>query len=880
MLDFTYPEEITEVKGTVNFSSLLLFLSGTAMANVFYVEAAPGSAGAENRSNEKPGVTISFADNTAVNSALQENEFSDQENTTSQEPILISISPDSGNRLQTLQVVFTGTNLQLSGETTTVNVGEGITVNSLTPGVLEVRANLTITAAAGAGPREFSITTTGLLGGTSNPKTFTVNNPMPTLQGVEPNAGNRRATFDVVLTGTNFISGVSSVSFGPDITVNSARVDSATQITANITIGSTAKTGSRDVSVTNPAPGGGTAPLKNSFQVKPGDNPVPALTNIIPTSKTVGEAEFTMTVNGTNFVPESVVRFNASDRATTYVNGVQLNATIPASDLATAGSFEITVFTPSPGGGTSNALPFTVNVANNPVPTTSSISPASKTVGDAQFTMTVNGTGFVSGSVVRFGGANRSTTVVNNTQLNVTILESDLTTAETFEITVFNPAPGGGVSNAQSFTVNNPAPTTSNISPLNKTVGDAGFVMTVNGTNFVSQSIVRLEGSTRSTTFINATQLTAIIPANDLTTAGAFDITVFNPTPGGGISNAQTFTVSPVGNPLPVLSGISPASKTVGDAQFMMTVTGSNFVSGARVRFNGSERSTTFIDGTQLTATIPASDLTTAGMFEITVLNPPPGGGISNAQILTVSAAPNPVPTLTGVSPASKAVGDAGFNMIVSGANFVSGSLVRFNGSNRMTAFVSGTELTATIPDSDLTIAGNFNITVFNPPPGGGTSNIQAFTVNPPDNPPTLSGISPPSKTVGDAGFTLTVIGTNFMSGSVIRFNDSSRTTTFVNNLQLTAVIPPGDLATAGMFNITVLNPTPGGGTSAAQVFTVNNPLPSTTSISPSSKLAGEAEFMMAVNGAICAGVGRAFKRLAARRPCQRHAVERRNSGE
>ncbi len=96
----------------------------------------------------------------------------------------------------------------------------------------------------------------------------------------------------------------------------------------------------------------------------------------------------------------------------------------------------------------------------NPTPSTSSISPTSKTAGDAQFTLTVNGTNFISNSSVYFNGSARSTSYVNSTQLTATILSSDLTSAGTFNITVVNPTPGGGTSNAQTFTVNTASDTT------------------------------------------------------------------------------------------------------------------------------------------------------------------------------------------------------------------------------------------------------------------------------------------------------------------------------------------------------------------------------------------------------------------------------------
>jgi uncharacterized repeat protein (TIGR03803 family) len=84
---------------------------------------------------------------------------------------------------------------------------------------------------------------------------------------------------------------------------------------------------------------------------------------------------------------------------------------------------------------------------------------------------------------------------------------------------------------------------------------------------------------------------------------------------------------------------------------------------------------------------------------------------------------------------------------------------------------------------------------------------------------PTVISISPTSAIAGGAGFTLTVNGTNFVSGSTVNLNGNARATTFVSAAQLTAAILASDIATAGTFNVTVINP--GGGTSHAVTFTV-----------------------------------------------------------
>lgn len=90
---------------------------------------------------------------------------------------------------------------------------------------------------------------------------------------------------------------------------------------------------------------------------------LPAITSLSPSSKTLGESGFILTVYGSGFAAASVVRLNGANRATTYVTPTQLTTGIPASDLAVAQTAQITVLNPSPGGGTSNAFSFPITSA-------------------------------------------------------------------------------------------------------------------------------------------------------------------------------------------------------------------------------------------------------------------------------------------------------------------------------------------------------------------------------------------------------------------------------------------------------------------------------------------------------------------------------------
>ncbi len=665
---------------------------------------------------------------------------------------------------------------------------------------------------------------------------FTINAASaPTLSAAAPTSTTAGgAAFPLTLTGTGFVAGA-TVNFGTSPAITPTSVTS-TQIVATIPAGDIATAGTVNVTVTNPA-GGGTSNAQ-TFTI---NNPAPTATSLSPTSATAGGAAFTLTINGTSFVSTSVVKFNGAAKTTTFVNATQLTAAITAADIATAGTATVIVTNPAPGGGTSGNLSFTINAAS--APTLTSLTPTSATLGGAAFTLTLTGTGFVAGATVNFGTSPAITpTSVTSTQIVATIPAADIVTAGTVNVTVTNPT-GGGTSNAQTFTINNPVPTETSLSPTSATAGGAAFTLAVNGTAFVSTSVVKFNGATKTTTFVSATQLTAAITAADIATAGTATVAVTNPAPGGGTSGNLSFSINTVS--APALTLIAPATATVGGAGFTLNMTGTGFVAGATVNFGSNPAITpSSVTSTQIVAVIPAADIVTAGMVNVTVTNPA-GGGTSNAQTFTIN---NPAPTATSLSPTSATVGGVAFTLTVNGTSFVSTSVVKFNGAAKTTTFVNATQLTAAITAADIATAGTATVTVTNPAPGGGTSGNLSFTINA-ASAPTLTSLTPTSVTLGGAAFTLTLTGTGFVAGATVNFGTSPAITpTSVTSTQIVATIPAADIVTAGTVNVTVTNPT-GGGTSNAQTFTINNPVPTETSLSPTSATAGGAAFTLTVNG-------------------------------
>lgn len=175
--------------------------------------------------------------------------------------------------------------------------------------------------------------------------------------------------------------------------------------------------------------------------------------------------------------------------------------------------------------------------------------------------------------------------------------------------------------------------------------------------------------------------------------------------------------------PCPAVLGSTPNSAAVGA---LVTITGLNLNGVTAVRFaNNVAAQFTVNSNTQLTATVPMG----AVNGPITISKP----GCADVQTapFIVSTSVNPPPSLASLNPGSANAGGVGFTLTVNGADFVNGAVVRWNGNNRTTTFVSSTQLTAAIPASDIATASSAMVTVFNPEPGGGTSNALTFTINP-----------------------------------------------------------------------------------------------------------------------------------------------------
>ena len=372
-------------------------------------------------------------------------------------PSVTGVSPSNGNRGQSLTVVIAGSGF-ISG-TSVPYFGGGISLNSwavLSP--TQISVQISIPGATRDSVYPVSVIN-GPPGGGSGTldRAFTVGTlPAPHLTSVTPASGARLQTLGVVLRGSNFYPGETTVDFGPGIVLNTSSVDSAGKISATITIVAAAAAGPRSVIVTNPASsgtGGGADTLRNGFAVT---NPAPLLSNVSPAS---GNRDQTLDVvlRGDSFIGGATsVSFGdtAIGVVSVTVDSVwHLTARITIGQGAAIGAHTVSVTNAAPGGGTASLTgAFTVA---NPVPVLSSIAPASGVQGRS-LNVLLRGSNFVRGaSAVSFGsGVIVNTVSVDSaTQItaNITITPG-AATGPRYAL-VINPPPGGDTSNGLAFTV-------------------------------------------------------------------------------------------------------------------------------------------------------------------------------------------------------------------------------------------------------------------------------------------------------------------------------------------------------------------------------------------------------------------------------------------
>jgi hypothetical protein len=311
------------------------------------------------------------------------------------------------------------------------------------------------------------------------------------------------------------------------------------------------------------------------------------------------------------------------------------------------------------------------------------------------------------------------------------------------------------------------APALTSVSPNPVTGSNSPVTFTLTGTNFVSGTKVQVAYASNgytfvdtntNATFISSTQLT--VPITTTTQGDTWHIRVQNPD--GLISNQVNLVVNaPGSNPAPTLSSITPNPVTGSSDPVTFTLTGSNFVSGAKIKvayagnnyiFVNTNTNPTFVNSAQLT--VPITTSTTADTWRVRVQNP--DNQLSGEVNFVVNApGSNPAPIVSSVDPNSVTGSTSPRTFTVSGLNFVNGAVVQvafrdnnyqFQSTNTAASFVSSSQLT--VPITTGTTVDTWRLRVRNPN-GQGSNEVNLSIVPPtPISAPPISTFPNPSTNI------------------------------------------------------------------------------------------------------------------------------------
>jgi IPT/TIG domain/Putative Ig domain len=297
------------------------------------------------------------------------------------------------------------------------------------------------------------------------------------------------------------------------------------------------------------------------------------------------------------------------------------------------------------------------------------------------------------------------------------------------------------------------------------------------------------------------------------TQAGSFSFTAQVKDSAGATTSASlNASIAPPASP--VLSGISPTSGPTSGGT-VVTIGGSNFVSGAAVFFGGTASgSVKVVSSGEIQAVSPAE---IAGTVTVSVQENGQTGTASGG--FTYNAL---TPTVAAISPSSGPTA-GGTQVTITGNNFLAGALVLFGTVSASSVTVSGgSQIQAVTPPN---AAGPADVVVANP--GNLSGKLSGgFTYNSTGGPPSISSISPTS---GPAGTRITITGTNFETGATVLFGSTNASSvSFVSSTQLQVSVPS---IPTGSYNLTVTDPDPASAT-LNNAFTVTTPPPAQSLLS------------------------------------------------
>jgi hypothetical protein len=679
-------------------------------------------------------------------------------------PLTVYLSNVSANTVDVTSVTVSGTNAADYVISSAPCVGTIVSNNTC------MLSMIFTPSAMGARVANLVVAISGVTTPVSVPLQGTGGNPIPTITALSPAniyAGSPNTT--ITMTGTGFLS--TSVASIQNVSLLTTYV-SSTQIKAQIPASYLAQTGTDYLTVTNPAPAGGSGSA--TFQVI---EPIPTLNNVAPTSVVAGTAPTPIVLNGYNFMTGAQVQWNGVNIPTTYISSQQIQAQPTTAQFATAGIVELSVSNPAPGG---ISVPVTFNVT---YPATISILdlPANALVWDpfAQViyaslpsTYGVNGnsiavinptTGAITG--YHYAGSEPTKlaiTAISNylyvglngngsvQRINLPAFTPDI------DVSLGSPTNGGpysagdikvspSSSHAYAVAIGNGGccsygplvfytdstklPNSVSTVPVSEIAYPSASTVYAYENGTLSQITVSATGGVLAKEWYSYVEGSTFQFANNLIYGGNGQ--VFNPGTGLLLGTYD------VGNPccnsgpevLPAAAinrvfalGNTPFFNSLGITAYNLSQYTPLAVANLSELNSGAQASNFIQFGNSGLAFILQSGCCNNTTSQVVLVQSP-------SMFLTSTTTSNGVPSEASLSPAALTHGGQNFQLTINGSGFVPGSTVTFNGKSVYARYLTSTQLKAYVPAADIAAAGSAPVVVNNPAPGGGTSNAVTFVI-------------------------------------------------------------------------------------------------------------------------------------------------------
>lgn len=328
----------------------------------------------------------------------------------------------------------------------------------------------------------------------------------PTFVGASPSSAAAGST--ITITGTNFVSGSTTVTIG-GVSATNVSVSGTTSLTCRVP---SLSRGSKSIVISTPS---GSTTASNAFTVLT----PPTLSAISPSSGTTGTS---VTITGSNFLSGASVTFAGVNAGNvSVVNSSTITCTAPS--LGSQGNKTVTVSTSD--GSASGTFTFSL------APTVGGVSPTTIKAGD---TVTVTGTNFVSGSTVKIGN-DSATNVSVTSSTSLTCRVPAISAGQSLALGLTVTTPGGSASTSPTALLYYPAPVFSSVSIPQ---GKSGLAVTITGTGFSGSVSATVGGVAAPVSVSSPTSLNLTIPT--ISTEGAKSIVIT--TPGGSVTGSNVFT--------------------------------------------------------------------------------------------------------------------------------------------------------------------------------------------------------------------------------------------------------------------------------------------------------------------------------------------------